>query len=76
MFTLKAKVDALFSNEKYQFRLIQYYANHCGRSHSYYTDWAKIDSPKYFVPDEIEGWLDYLSPLLSFSDKPFQTGLL
>jgi hypothetical protein len=28
-----------------------------------------IDSPKPFVPDEIEWWLDCLSPLLNFYDK-------
>jgi hypothetical protein len=33
---------------------------------------AKIDSPNPFVPKEIEGWLDYLSPLLNLSDKDFR----
>jgi hypothetical protein len=34
-----------------------------------YMLWATTDLPKRFVPDEIEGWLEYLSPMSIFSNK-------
>jgi hypothetical protein len=63
------QLEESFLSSKSVYYLATWY--HCGRSPEYTGYGTTIDSPKPFVPDEIEGWLDCLSPLLNLYDKRF-----